>query len=106
MRARGEPIHVWQMPDLFPVQIIHQYSLVGILTNRKLCIGRSMHEKGEICLFSFRNTDPAKKPLLTYAHSIWGLARVVRRHLLPETVVMRRAKSEEGSNGLSGTCVF
>jgi len=31
---------------------------------------------------------------------IWGLARVVRRHLLPETVGRRGAKFEEGCNGL------
>ena len=30
----------------------------------------------------------------------WGLARVVRRHLLPETAGMRGAKSEDGSCGL------
>ena len=106
MRARGVPIHVWQMPDLFPVQIIHQYSLVGILTKSEALYRKIHTRNGRDLPFSFGNTDPAKKPLLTYAHSIWGLARVVRRHLLPETVVMRRAKSEEGSNGLSGTCVF
>lgn len=31
---------------------------------------------------------------------IWGLARVVRRHLLPETVGTRGAKFDEGCNGL------
>ena len=31
---------------------------------------------------------------------IWGLARVVRRHLSPETVGTRGAKFEEGCNGL------
>ena len=29
---------------------------------------------------------------------IWGLARVVRRHLSPETVGTRGAKSDEGCN--------
>jgi len=31
---------------------------------------------------------------------IWGLARVVRRHLQPETVGTREAKFEEGRNDL------
>ena len=31
---------------------------------------------------------------------IWGLARVVRRHLLPETVGTREAKFDEGYNDL------